>query len=156
MPATNLRDFLTRGAAVARLNGAIRSALDRRSRRGALVGKILLVDDDPLIRRVLTVALESAGHEVVGARDGREALAIFDADPSFDLVLTDIQMPEVDGLTVIQQLKLRKVSPKIIAMTSAGPGAYLRAAKAFGADVAIAKPSDWKELLDAVRGLLGH
>jgi len=66
--------------------------------------KILVVDDDPHIREVIQFALEKAGMEALHARDGREALDRFDKDPP-DLVILDINMPEMDGLDVCKELR---------------------------------------------------
>ena len=155
MPAMTLREFLQDPGTVTRLNAAIRCAMEQRRSGGTPVGRILVVDDDPLVRSLLESALAGAGHRIVTAENGRVALETFDSDPAFDLVLTDIQMPEVDGLELILELKRRPSPPKILAMTSrSGPGGYLRAAKRFGADRAVVKPADWTRLVTAVGELL--
>jgi len=151
----SIREFLRDRATVLGLNTAIRCAMQQRRQGGVTLGRILLVDDDPLVRTVVESALARAGHRVVTAENGRVALATFDADPAFDLVVTDIQMPELDGLELILELKRRVAPPKVLAMTSrSGPEGYLRAAKEFGAERAMLKPADWGRLLAAVRELL--
>jgi|SRR5580700_9427272 CheY-like chemotaxis protein len=74
------------------------------------VRRILVVDDDDGIREVLTTALARDGHEVVGARDGREALDLLEQQ-SYDLVLSDLRMPDVDGPKLYETLRTRHHFP---------------------------------------------
>src|SRR6266536_5904250 len=67
-------------------------------------GRVLVVDDDPLNRMLLTRSLEQKGHRVGSAANGQEALEILRENP-FDVVLLDIVMPELDGVSVLQRLK---------------------------------------------------
>jgi two-component system response regulator (stage 0 sporulation protein F) len=151
----SIREFLHDRDTVLRLNAAIRCALAARRQGGVKVGRILLVDDDPLVRTVLERALARAGHAVVTAENGRVALDRFDDGPAFDLVITDIQMPEIDGLELILELKRRPAPPRILAMTSrSGPEGYLNAAKRFGAERAMLKPADMQRLVTAAGELL--
>ena len=119
------------------------------------MARILIADDDPLLLSLLKNLLEQSGHEVATADNGRRALELVDRGPDFALVITDIQMPEVDGLEVIRALRRRDPSPRIIAMSSyGGTEGYLHAARLFGADLALVKASDLKRLLLAVRTVL--
>lgn len=74
------------------------------------VRRILVVDDDDGIRESLTDALTTDGHEVVGARDGREALGLLEQRP-YDLVLSDLRMPDVDGPSLYETLRTRHHFP---------------------------------------------
>src|SRR5438067_1258219 len=83
---------------------------------GTLMSRILIIDDEPLVRAVLRSILERHGHTVMEAPDGRAGLALWRHTPS-DLVLTDIFMPGFDGIEVIRQLTRIWPQAKIIAMT---------------------------------------
>ena len=118
--------------------------------------RILLVEDDHPLRRALRISLEKSGYEVVEASGGREALAAFKRQP-VDLVITDIIMPEMEGLETIHAL--RKLSPYllIVAMSGGGrstPEEYLRLAQQFGAVKVFAKPFEPGALCAAVASLL--
>jgi CheY-like chemotaxis protein len=103
---------------------------------------ILVVEDEKDLREMLKISLLRRKHTVFEASNGREALVRF--KPSMvDLVITDIIMPEEDGLKVIMQLRELKPSIKIIAISGggkAGPGNYLSMARALGADEVYPKP----------------
>ena len=75
--------------------------------------RILLVDDEQPIQKLLSYPLEKDGYEVVPAHDGQEALQAFDQQP-FDLVVLDIMLPKVDGLEVCRQLRARSSVPIIM------------------------------------------
>ncbi|MFZ5609670.1 MAG: response regulator [Pseudomonadota bacterium] len=123
------------------------------------MARILLIDDDDLVGQALKLHLEAGGHEVALTHHGGEGLRAFEQG-RFDLVLTDIFMPEVEGIETIRRLRLisRKVS--IIAMTG-GPIApaharkdavpdYLRMAHSLGASRTIRKPFSARQLLALV------
>ena len=115
------------------------------------------MDDDELLRSALRVVLEAAGYEVMEAADGNAGLRL-QRQQGADLVLVDIFMPERDGLEVIRALRTEIPQPKIIAMSGGGqPGQIevLEAAVAFGAARTLLKPFAPRELLMAIRGLLG-
>jgi CheY-like chemotaxis protein len=105
----------------------------------------LIVDDDAKIRDFLRSVLEAQGYLVQETSDGREALSKI-AQNCPDVVLTDIVMPDVEGIELIRMI--RKVTPnlRIIAMSGASDG-YLHAARALGADATIQKPIDIDALL---------
>ncbi len=81
--------------------------------------RILVVDDEQKMRRLLEMALRGMGHEVVQARDGREALEQFDNQP-FDLVLTDMRMPNMDGMTFLRRLRERGHDVPVVVLTAYG------------------------------------
>lgn len=118
--------------------------------------KILLVDDDELVRRVLRTFLERGGHQVSEAANGVEALEIFAAEQP-DLVVTDILMPRMNGLEMLVELRRLKSDVRVIAMTgSAHDGdtdAMLLLARDLGAARTFRKPLDMTSLLTAVEAL---
>lgn len=116
--------------------------------------KILIVDDEEAELLGLTALLESEGHEVVRARDGDEALALFLAQ-RIHLVVTDMVMPGRDGLSLISAL--REVDPGAAIIAISGKSrVQLEAAKVFGASKILAKPVERAVLLDAVDEVLGE
>ena len=80
---------------------------------------ILVVDDEPPFRALLREILEAAGHGVTEARDGAEALAFLEKG-TFDLVLTDRQMPKVDGLELVRRIRARTSPPPVVVLTAHG------------------------------------
>jgi CheY-like chemotaxis protein len=121
------------------------------------MAKLLVIDDNADLLPVLKLLLESAGHEVRTARDGAEGLVQFKLSRP-DLVLTDIVMPEKDGVAVL--LELRKVTPrpKIIAMSGGTLRAsqYLQMASKIGARRVLEKPFPNSVLLHAIDEVLAE
>lgn len=118
---------------------------------------ILVVDDQKGIREVLRKVLAEIGHEVVEAEDGAAALALF-RKQTFDLVITDIIMPEMEGIEEITTMKREQPDIKILAMSGGGRARvmdFLAVAGKAGADATLEKPFRKSELLDRVAGLLG-
>ncbi len=122
------------------------------------MARILLIDDDTLVRASLAAALRHLGHAVTEAADGAEGLRAFRDQPA-ELVLTDIVMPEQDGLDVIRYLRSAAPATRIIAMSGATvhtPVLYLRMAAQFGADATLAKPIELGVLRRTVDEVLGR
>jgi DNA-binding response OmpR family regulator len=119
------------------------------------VARILIIDDESQVRDLLRQALERAGHEVVEARDGREGLRSFRVTPA-DLILTDILMPEKEGLETIIELRREVPGIKIIAMSGGRGGKlnFLDIAKQLGAQRVLQKPFGVHEVLKMVTELL--
>lgn len=118
--------------------------------------RILVVDDDPDIRQMIRMMLEREGHDVVTATNGVEALACYREQPA-QVVITDIIMPEKEGIETIRELRSDFPDARIIAISGGGrigPADYLKMAQMLGAKRAIAKPFDRAELLQAVRDVL--
>ena len=118
---------------------------------------ILVIDDQEPIRSLLRRALEGAGHEVLEASNGRLGLELY-RERSADLIITDIVMPEMDGLEMISELIRNFRNVKVIAM-SGGPGSEepLNVARLLGARQTFQKPlDDMKTLLSVVRYELAH
>lgn len=116
--------------------------------------RILIVDDDSAIRDVLQSMLETDGHAVAAAQNGRVAMRML-AERPFDAVITDLVMPEQEGIETIKQIVESHPGVKIIAMSGAFGGDYLRIASLLGAHSTLRKPLRLKEVLETVRGLLG-
>ena len=119
--------------------------------------RILVIDDEQLLRSTVVTILTRAGFTVEDASDGQAGIAKFHKNPP-DIVLTDIFMPNRDGIEIIKELKHSSPQTKIIAMTGGG---HLRmmeiasAAKVLGADHILDKPFDSESLLAAINGVLG-
>ncbi len=119
--------------------------------------RILIIDDEPHILLMVKKMLERAGFEVELAANGAEGLDLFKKVQS-DLVITDIIMPEKEGLETIREMKRIQPSLKIIAMSGGGKISadnYLDTAKIFGASRLLEKPFSQKDMLSAVSELLG-
>ena len=118
--------------------------------------KILIIDDDEQIRKLLRRYLEDEGHEVEDAATAVAGMKIFLED-RIDLVITDILMPGKDGIELITELLEKKSDVKIIAISGGGscaPQLYLASSKYLGASLTLAKPFRREELLQAVNQLL--
>ncbi|MCC6807495.1 MAG: sigma-54-dependent Fis family transcriptional regulator [Deltaproteobacteria bacterium] len=111
---------------------------------------ILLVDDEPSIRLAVGDALAGNGHKVTRASDGGEALALLDAQV-FDLVVTDISMPKVDGLTLFRKLREASPSTDVILMTAYGKVTDAVEALKQGAEDYLTKPFSTEEMLVRVQ-----
>lgn len=120
------------------------------------MAKILVVDDEELVRLTLRQMLEAEGHEIMEARNGREALSIHTSTPA-DLVLTDIIMPEQEGIEMIIQLRRKDPQVKIVAISGGGRMKnldFLKIAANVGADATLTKPFSTQELSEVVTGCL--
>lgn len=120
------------------------------------MARVLIADDDLAVRMMLRQILEEAGHEVAEARNGQEAIRLYRQSPA-ELLITDIVMPEKDGLETIFELRQDFRDLKIIAMSGArrsGVNSYLQMAQQLGAHRVFVKPWDPKRLLEAVDELV--
>ncbi|MFO8084097.1 MAG: response regulator [Desulfobacterales bacterium] len=118
---------------------------------------ILIIDDDEQVRKVLRLTLIAAGFDVVEAQDGKIAMKIFQKNPEVDLVITDLIMPEKEGIETIIELRRDFPEIPIIAISGGGridPNDYLYLAKKLGAHKTLEKPFSRKEIIDAVNELL--
>ncbi len=121
-----------------------------------MAASILVVDDEPGIRELLVIMLESAGYAVTPSQNGIEAPKILAAQ-KFDVVITDLLMPERDGLEFITEVRKTFPEVKIIAMSGGGRIArdsYLRIAKNFGAHLLLEKPFNQSSVVAAVKSVL--
>ena len=120
------------------------------------MSRILVIDDDPMVRDTLRLILTAAGHQVALAFDGKAGLKAF-SELSPDLVITDILMPEKEGMETIGELRQIALHVPIIAVSGGGRVGnmdFLAAARHFGADRTFAKPFDPDDVLGAVSELL--
>lgn len=117
---------------------------------------ILIIDDEEIIRVLLRSALEAAGYEVTEAGNGCEGLELYRQRPA-DLVITDILMPEMNGLDMLLELTREFLHAKVIAISGAGGEKnVLNVAKLLGARQTFQKPFSIPHLLGAVRFELEH
>jgi DNA-binding NtrC family response regulator len=120
------------------------------------MARILVIDDEDRIRRLLRTALEMEGHEVVEARQGDEGLELLRATPP-DLVITDIIMPGKDGMEVLMALRREAPEMKVIAMSGGGQFGMtepLQMAEPLGAFAALRKPFELDAMLETVKRAL--
>ena len=121
------------------------------------MARILLIDDEPQIVTMLTTFLEHEGHVVVSACDGKEGLKIL-AGSCFDIVITDILMPECDGFEVLMSIKKMPDRPKVIAITGGSSSLVqeflLDISEKMKADMVIPKPLQLQKLSKIINELL--
>ena len=120
------------------------------------MARILIIDDESQIRSMLRLMLERVGYEVAEAPDGIEGIRQYRENPA-DLIITDLIMPNKDGIGMIIDLKKEFPKVKIIAMSGGGvnrPEGYLDGAKKLGATRTLTKPIDREEMLKAVKDSL--
>lgn len=122
------------------------------------MAKILVIEDDPQFCQMLTQMLTQAGHEVETATNGVLGLERFQKSTP-DLVITDIMMPEKDGIDVIVDIKRQGSDARIIAISGGRraitPQFNLDSAALIGASQVLAKPFNRQQLLEAVEAALG-
>lgn len=130
------------------------------------MARILIIDDEKDIREVLKEILRRAGYDADIAGDAREGLEILE-NGGIDLLITDVIMPGMDGVAVVEQVRENHPQTPIIVISGGGntapmsyePGAiattaYLESARIAGADRTLTKPFDRQEILDAISDLL--
>lgn len=120
------------------------------------MAKLLLIDDEPMLRAALRCALELHGHVVTEAGDGKEGLLRF--NPSVhEAIITDIVMPETEGLGLLMEVRKRCPATKVIVMSGGGTfkvGNYLQTAKLLGADAVLSKPFSCDEMVASLNAVL--
>ncbi|WP_135075289.1 response regulator [Terasakiella sp. SH-1] len=118
---------------------------------------LLIVDDDRTLLRAMVEGLKRAGFDVQGEASGQGALAQLESH-SFDLLITDLLMPEIDGLKVIEQAVSANQNIRILAISGGGPdrdgGDLLDTALGCGADAILQKPFKPDEFIQTVQALL--
>jgi CheY-like chemotaxis protein len=122
------------------------------------VARILVIDDDADVRRALRRILETEGYEVLEAANGKEGVRLFGESPC-DAVITDLYMPEKEGLETIRELRQTHPELKILVITGAAPGSVFdlrQHATMLGANRALSKPFSRGEVLQALAEVLGH
>ena len=116
------------------------------------MSRVLVADDEPAIRKVVRDALEREGHDVTTAIDGREALERFE-ESAFDLVVTDLAMPRVDGLELVKELRRKSPLPILVLTVRSEEREKVRLLDE-GADDYVTKPFGVAELVARARALL--
>jgi len=120
------------------------------------MARILLIDDDDALRDVTAEVLRQAGHTVNTASEGKTGLALYHAEPH-DLIITDINMPDMDGVELIMALRHTEPRPRIIAISGGSKYSeplYLPVAQRLGVQRTLAKPIQAGALLQAVTEVL--
>jgi CheY-like chemotaxis protein len=123
----------------------------------ARMSNILVVEDNVQVAKLFRDTLTRAAHQVVVKANGNEALQALEQQ-AFDLVITDIFMPEKDGLELIREIRAHKLDIKVIAISGGGKSKaplYLEMAKKLGASRTLNKPFELKELLQVVEETIG-
>jgi CheY-like chemotaxis protein len=141
--------FLQKPFTPRELAGKVRAALSQRG----LKAHILVADDESAVRRFLRNALKKSGYEVVEAENGRQALEQVRAG-GVDLMITDLIMPEQEGIETIQALRREMPKVGIIAISGAFGGQFLKTAKLLGADAVLSKTVNAELLLANVAEVL--
>jgi DNA-binding response OmpR family regulator len=122
------------------------------------MSRILIVDDEANIRSLIKEILEANGYDVDEACDGNAALKSMN-DVRADLVITDMLMPDKEGLETMREIRSEHPGVKIIAISGGGligPESYLTLAKSLGADRTFTKPFDLHDVLNAIEELVGE
>jgi CheY-like chemotaxis protein len=127
----------------------------RATRSNGMSFEILLVDDEPLILSPLSLCLEDSNHRVTTAFSGQSALDLVRVK-RFDLVITDLQMPGIDGITLLRSAKEIRPNTKVIIMTGSVLSASARRLISREADGFLDKPFSLEELHRAVASCLGY
>ncbi len=119
--------------------------------------QVLVVDDSAAIRQSITYVLKQGGYEPVEASDGLEGLSALEGMPSCDLIITDINMPNMDGIAFIKkvrEIEARKELP-ILVLTTESQGSKMNEGKEAGATGWIVKPFSAEKLLAVVSKVIG-
>ena len=117
------------------------------------MAKILVVDDSKMSRRMLRTILEGIGHEIVEAANGEEGVKLY-KEISPDAVTMDITMPELDGISCLQQIMAHDANAKVIMVTAAGQSSKLMDALKSGAKEFICKPYEPEQVINALKEVL--
>ena len=143
-------DFLAKPFGPEHLGAKVREVLATPARRRS----ILLVDDETAVRDLLGIGLREAGYDVTLASNGAEAVSICRRKP-VDLLITDLVMPEHEGLETIRYFREKLPHVPIIAISGAFGGEFLHSAKQLGAREALQKPVDLAKMVHTLRGIIG-
>ena len=116
--------------------------------------KVLVVDDEPPIRKLLRMGLTAQGYDVLDAPNGKTALELLDEKPN--LVILDLGLPDIDGLELLRRIRHRQEGLPVVVLSSRGDEAGKVAALDLGADDYVTKPFGMDELLARMRAALRH
>jgi CheY-like chemotaxis protein len=142
-------EYLPKPFGAAQLSAKVRQVLSSGTRQG----RLLVIEDDVAVRELLRQILTGAGYIVMEAGDGRSGVSKLDGN-AIDLVITDLVMPEQEGLETLRHLRLTRPELPVIAISGAFGGSFLKTAQRFGAIAALPKPIESEDLLCAVRQAL--
>jgi two-component system, OmpR family, KDP operon response regulator KdpE len=120
----------------------------------AAAPKVLVIDDEPPIRKLLRMGLGTQGYDVLEATNGKTGLAMLDQDP--DLIILDLGLPDIQGLELLRMIRDRNEGVPIVVLSSRGDEAGKVEALDFGADDYVTKPFGMDELLARMRAALRH
>lgn len=120
--------------------------------------RILLAEDDREMRALVERALRAAGYDVTACRDGSELLLEMESDgsPGFDLIVSDVRMPGMTGIEILEDLSGDGAGPPIILITAFGDPELHARARRLGAAAVLDKPFELRSLLARVREILDH
>jgi two-component system KDP operon response regulator KdpE len=116
--------------------------------------RVLVVDDEPPIRKLLRMGLSSQGYDIIEAPSGKAALELIGEKP--DLIILDLGLPDIQGLELLRVIRQRNESVPIVVLSSRGDEAAKVEALDFGADDYVTKPFGMEELLARIRAALRH
>lgn len=118
------------------------------------MSRILVADDEPDLRSLMALVLESGGHQVWTATDGAAAIGL-SAEHDFDVAILDVMMPRATGIEVVGEIRARRGhQPTVLMLSALCSRADIRAGYVAGADDYLAKPFTMAELLDRVQALI--
>ena len=132
--------------------------MDPIDKGGFGLARILVIEDDVEVRKVIRRILEKNGHQVIEAANGKDGISKYRQDPT-DLIITDIIMPEKEGIETIGELRKDFPNVKIIAVSGGGrikSGDYLVLAQKIGAMRTLAKPFEWDTFVGTINELLAE
>jgi hypothetical protein len=149
LPETGARHFLMKPFSPEQLAAKVRAALGQ----APAMPRVLVADDEPGVRSFVRAALESAGYHVSEAANGKHVMEHVRTQP-VDLVISDLVMPEQEGIETVQALRRELPEIRIIAMSGAFNGQFFGVVKLLGADEVLSKPFTAEMLLEKVEKLL--
>jgi two-component system KDP operon response regulator KdpE len=120
----------------------------------AALAKVLVIDDEPPIRKLLRMGLGTQGYEILEAANGKASLELLGQNP--DLIILDLGLPDIQGLDLLRMIRGRNESVPIVVLSSRGDEAGKVQALDFGADDYVTKPFGMEELLARMRAALRH
>jgi len=116
--------------------------------------KVLVIDDEPPIRKLLRMGLETQGYQILDASNGKRALELMSDKP--DLVILDLGLPDMQGLELLRQIRAARKDVPVVVLSSRGDEVAKVAALDQGADDYVTKPFGMEELLARIRAALRH
>ena len=117
--------------------------------------KILIVDDSKTIRQQVSFTLTKGGYQVIEAEDGRDGISKLESNSDIAMVISDVNMPNMDGLEMVETLRAQGSSVPVIMLTTEGAAELIQRAKAAGAKGWLVKPFQPEQLVAAVSKIAG-